>query len=231
MTVPAPPEITEIAFELPAVGQDDDQFDANQANFVNYQQDFGPEVNDLAVWMEDTANSTEGWANDAEESATASEASRQAADAAANYKGEWSTLSGALNKPATVGNDGAFWALNNNLANVALSEPAPGNADWSFVSGTRWVTPYTASATLAANSQNTIIATSVPADMSLPTLATNDFIVLQNSPASTQTVRMMNSAYTIRGDAGSISPGNNIILLPGEVIHLKAFSGSILEVV
>ena len=73
MTVPTPPEITEITFELPAVGQDDDQFDTNQANFVNYQQDFGPEVNDLALWMEDTANSTEGWANDAEASATDAE--------------------------------------------------------------------------------------------------------------------------------------------------------------
>ena len=167
----------------------------------------------------------------ADASATAAEDSNIASASAANFKGSWSSLTGVLNKPATVLHNGAYWALLNNLADVTASAPSASNIDWSFTSGTRWVTPYTASATLAANSQNTIIATSAPADMALPTLATNDFVVLSNSPSSTQIVRLMNSAYTIRGDAGSISSGTNITMLAGEVIHLKAVSASILEVV
>ena len=163
-------------------------------------------------------------------SEAAAELAETNAEAAANFKGSWSSLTGALNKPAMVLHNGAYWVLLNNLANVTTSEPSI-TADWAFSSGTRWRTPYTASGTLAANSQNTIIATSSPADMSLPTFATNDFVVLNNSPASTQTVRLMNSSYTIRGDAGSISSGTNIILYAGEVIHLKAVSASILEVV
>jgi hypothetical protein len=53
------------------------------------------------------------------------------AQASANFKGTWSSLVGALNKPASVHHNGAFWVLLNNLANVALSEPADGNVDWA----------------------------------------------------------------------------------------------------
>ena len=172
-----------------------------------------------------------GYSTAASASATAAANSATAAASDANFKGNWSSRSGAYLKGISVLNNRAYWRLLNDVSNIALSEPSPTNADWAFSSGTRWVTPYTASATLSANSMNTVIATSASADMAIPTLVTNDFIVLQNSPASTQTVRLMNSAYTIRGDAGSVSSGTNLILLAGEVIHLKAVSGSILEVV
>jgi hypothetical protein len=52
-----------------------------------------------------------------------------------NYKGPWATLAalaGPLNKPASVWQGGSFWALENNLANVALSEPGM-TADWTRV--------------------------------------------------------------------------------------------------
>ena len=224
VTPPTPPD-----FPLPT--DSPEYFDDKAYDCFPYVAAAASNAYANAQAAETAATNSNNSATNSAASATASEASRQAADAASNYKGEWSGLTGALAKPATVSNDGAFWALVNNLANVALSEPSPSNADWRFVSGTRWVTPYTASATLAPNSQNTIIATSSAADMTLPSLTTNDFIVLHNSPASTQTVRLMNSAYTIRGDAGSIASGNNIVMLAGEVIHLKAVSGSILEVV
>lgn len=51
--------------------------------------------------------------------------------AASNFKGRWSDLSGALNKPASVTHNGATWLLLTNLANVAASEPADGNANWA----------------------------------------------------------------------------------------------------
>ena len=49
---------------------------------------------------------------------------------AANFKGIWSNMSGALNKPASVKHMGRFWLLLNNLPNVAASEPGE-TADWT----------------------------------------------------------------------------------------------------
>ena len=173
-----------------------------------------------------SANSAIASAN----SATASEASRLAADAVSNYKGEWSGLTGALPKPATVSNDGAFWALVNNLANVALSEPSPANPDWRFVSGTRWVTPYTASATLAANSLCSATVTAAPAQFTLGSFVANDFFVLAVSPTTTQTVRVLNPSYTIRGKRRTVNAGDDITMRPGSILHLRAVSSSVLEV-
>lgn len=55
------------------------------------------------------------------------------ATGAANFKGAWSTLSGAISKPASVSHAGKFWALLNNLGNVAASQPGV-SADWVVVS-------------------------------------------------------------------------------------------------
>lgn len=214
----------------PIRNTDGPTFNSKAAPFVAALDPFGDDVDAVGTWMQSAANFVEEQAGFAAASETNAALSATSASNMANFKGSWSSLTGALNKPATVLHDGAYWVLLNNLADVTTSQPGA-TADWAFSSGTRWRTPYTASATLSANSQNTIIATSAPADMVLPTFATNDFVVLSNSPASTQTVRLMNSAYTIRGDAGSISSGTNITLRAGEVIHLKAVSASILEVV
>lgn len=47
----------------------------------------------------------------------------QSALAAANYKGLWSSLTGALNIPAAVFHLGRFWVLTANLANVTTAVP------------------------------------------------------------------------------------------------------------
>lgn len=52
--------------------------------------------------------------------------------AAANFKGLWGGLYGALPKPATVKHNGRFWLLLNNLPSVAASEPGV-SADWTSV--------------------------------------------------------------------------------------------------
>lgn len=56
-------------------------------------------------------------------------AQADAARSIVNFIGVWSELTGPLNKPATVYHAGQFWALLNNLANVALSEPGV-TGDW-----------------------------------------------------------------------------------------------------
>ena len=61
--------------------------------------------------------------------AIAAALSSEAARAIANFAGVWSTLTGPLNKPATVYHAGLFYVLVNSLANVALSEPGV-TADW-----------------------------------------------------------------------------------------------------
>jgi hypothetical protein len=179
---------------------------------------------DAIAWVEDRATV-------ASTSATAAANSATGAANSANFKGTWSSLTGALNKPAQVLHNGAYWQLLNNLANVTTSEPSPSNADWAFSSGTRWVTPYTASATLAANSFNTVMATTSASNMTLPSVAINDFVVVHNSPSSTQTVKLINASYTIRSKYFTASAGDDCILAADEIFYAKCVATNILEIV
>ena len=49
--------------------------------------------------------------------------------AASNYKGDWSLLTGVLNKPASVSYAGTFWVLGADLANVTTAVPGV-SASW-----------------------------------------------------------------------------------------------------
>lgn len=73
------------------------------------------------------ANALETNVNEKEDSATAAAITAASASAsavaAANYKGEWSTLTGALNIPASVSHQGVVWVLKNNLADVTAAIP------------------------------------------------------------------------------------------------------------
>jgi len=64
-----------------------------------------------------------GYAQDAE-------AQAEIVTSAANFKGQWSTLTGALNVPASVFHNDQYWQLLNDLADVTLSEPGV-SADWA----------------------------------------------------------------------------------------------------
>jgi hypothetical protein len=57
--------------------------------------------------------------------------------ASANFKGNWSDLTGALNIPASVSHSNEVWILLNNLADVTLSEPTTINTDWLQSAGNR----------------------------------------------------------------------------------------------
>ena len=69
---------------------------------------------------------------DAYASALGASTSAATAQAASAYKGEWSTLTGALNMPASVSYGGFFCALNANLANVATATPGVA-AQWTQI--------------------------------------------------------------------------------------------------
>jgi len=215
---------------VPSKTQAPEDFDDSADLMVSEFNDVIASQNTLAGQINAESTIINGYSTAAAASATAAANSATGAANSANFKGAWSSLTGALNKPAQVLHNGAYWQLLNNLANVTTSEPSPSNTDWAFSSGTRWV-KFTASATLAANSQNTIIATSGAADMPLPTMAVNDFVVLHNAKNSTQLVRLMNSSYTISGRRGTASPGDNLIMGAGDTIHVVCVATNELEAV
>jgi len=61
-------------------------------------------------------------------------ASANSAAASANFKGEWSTLTGALNIPASVSVSGVVYMLLQNIADVTASNPTSTPADWASLS-------------------------------------------------------------------------------------------------
>lgn len=69
-------------------------------------------------------------ATGAASSAAASEASSLASAGSSNFKGDWSTLTGPLNRPASVAHAGRTWFLLQDLANVTTATPADGSAYW-----------------------------------------------------------------------------------------------------
>jgi hypothetical protein len=83
MPVTPPPSVTPISGELPDRGQTEVQFDTNQQNFVNYQANFGPEVNDTTDWINTVADQVEVWANETEADAGISSLAASAAAASA----------------------------------------------------------------------------------------------------------------------------------------------------
>ena len=62
-------------------------------------------------------------ATEAAASAIAAAASAATAAAGAAFKGDWSALTGALNKPASVRYGGQYWLLLSNLADVTTATP------------------------------------------------------------------------------------------------------------
>lgn len=55
------------------------------------------------------------------------------AESYAHYEGVWSTMSGALPKPASVFHNDTFWMALDDIADVAASEPDSENPDWSEI--------------------------------------------------------------------------------------------------
>lgn len=87
-------------------------------------------INDLAENAHTNALSANESATAAQQSALDASNAAAPALAAANFKGLWGDLTGALSKPACVKHNGRFWMLLNNLSDVTASEPGV-TADWT----------------------------------------------------------------------------------------------------
>lgn len=118
------------------------------------------------------ANALEANVNAKESSASASAvtalSSASMAQASAAYKGEWSSLTGALAVPASVSYGGAFYALNTALANVATAVPGVA-AQWTqIVTQDSTLVPVSATTATAATGQTLALANVAATAVSAP---------------------------------------------------------------
>lgn len=84
--------------------------------FMGKLPGFGSGANALASWMESIGAAVET-------NATNAAAAAASALAAANFKGDWSGLTGALAVPAAVSHAGAAWLLLSDVADVTAHTP------------------------------------------------------------------------------------------------------------
>lgn len=146
---------------------------------------FGSQANSLRAEVNGYATTATTQAEEA--TAQAVEAAYQATLAAtsANNKGAWSLLTGALNIPATVNHNGSVWALNTDLADVTLSEPSVGNAEWTQLS--KNINHISKSANYTAVANDFIYADTSTASFTITLPATplaNDVVAIMDNTSS-----------------------------------------------
>ncbi len=146
MTRPVPVAIAAPSLPL-ADPVDKATFAARKLEHLRWErEDLAPGALALAQVAKDNADDANVSAIAADASKTAAAASEVNTGALANFKGNWSALTGALNKPASVFHNGAFWALLNNLANVTTSQPGV-TADWQVCGGAFPIVPINSNTT------------------------------------------------------------------------------------
>ena len=191
--------------------------------------DSGDYIDAVGVAVDADKTASGNSATAAANSAAAANTSAGLAAGSANYKGLWSAQTGAANKPYSVFHNGSFWALNNNLANVTTSTPSLTNADWQFISGTRWQAVQTGNFTAAKNALYPVTATSATLDVTLSSFVAGDFFVISNNPTSTQLMRIVKSGVTVTNSLGVVvASGDNITYRPGQIFRAYAISSSAL---
>lgn len=169
---------------------DPTNFAARADLFLAALPTFATETNLVASEVNTNASTASSQAGIAVSAANAATDAASQALAAANFKGEWSTLTGALNKPACVKHNGRFWLLLNNLTNVATSQPGV-SADWTSIEAGTPITQVITSNTTAVVGVRYIIAAST-LTLTLPTtgLLKGEYIGIRLAvdPAPTQIV-------------------------------------------
>lgn len=118
--------IPEYSGDIPLIGQDSETFNANTAAKLKYDKDtFGSGGTfNVAVGQINTAS-----AQVSDDAITASSASAEAVGAT-NYKGAWSSATGAYVSPASFLNNGEVWLLLVDVADITATEPSDVNPDW-----------------------------------------------------------------------------------------------------
>jgi hypothetical protein len=197
----SPPTISALGTP-PSRTQTQTEFTTNANALFGALPTFRSETN--AVASNVYANAVEAAASAVTAAAAAVTASAADANVAAmaNFKGNWSALTGALAKPASVFHNGAFWALLNNLADVTTSQPGV-SADWQVCGGAWPIVPI--NSTTTAQAWRTYLITGA-CSLTLPAISGNGqqvkVIVL---PGVTGAVVQPAGSDKVRGTAGAMT--------------------------
>jgi hypothetical protein len=105
------------------------EFNSKAFAFVAALDPFVTETNALALEVDSDRVAAAASETAAAISAAAAATAATASAGAANFKGEWSTLSGALAIPASVSKSGTIWTLTESVADVTAEVPGV-SAKW-----------------------------------------------------------------------------------------------------
>ncbi|GAD20967.1 hypothetical protein [Acidovorax sp. MR-S7] len=211
----AVPYITPLP-EAPSPDDDEGIFDAKAFEHVKALHQWTDEVTQVGAFCEYQAALSRDHANRSDIAAgvaeTQFELAREQAGVAmmtAHYKGPWSSLVGALARPASVSHAGLFWALNVDLANVATSEPGA-NDNWTVLPGVvELATPLNVSPASGATGVNT------PTTLQGSTFAS---VYVGNTHANSQwQINTANAFHSPIHDSGSIA-GSISYVVPNGVL-------------
>lgn len=193
---------------VPNNNMDEATFNVTAENFTTQMAPWGGDVKAVADSAKTNAEYSNQRANDSNTSAETAAArlidvqtAANGAFAAANYKGEWSTLTGALNVPATVTHLGRLWYLKLNLANVTTQAPALGSTYWGEVSRNDFtVFPCPAGTTIAAD-RGMYRMSSGSSVLQLPASPFHGMVVAAVNVSGTLSPYIQRNGKTICGDA------------------------------
>lgn len=227
------PEIPDLP-PAPLRSQPEDQYAATASTFVGAMTLWTQAVNTAGAWIQTTLATILGYRNESASAKAGAESARDtaqghassaansasnalgyASDAAAfadiaaanaNFAGQWSSLTGPLNIPATVFHNGVYWVLLNDLADVTLSEPGV-TTDWNTpaLDEVSW-TLVSASATLAAGGHYKVDFTAGPLTLTLDgSASTNSVIRLVRVGGSPEGSLIARNGSTIGGLAENLN--------------------------
>jgi len=110
--------------------QDPDNFSAYMDTWLSKISTWTTEANSTAADVNSDQIAASTSASNAATSETNAEAAASTASSAANFVGAWSTLTGALDIPASVLHENKYWNLVQDIADVTTIEPGTNSAYW-----------------------------------------------------------------------------------------------------
>lgn len=207
MPIVAVPPIRDLG-TVPNNNMDEATFNVTAENFTTQMAPWGGDVKAVAESAKTNAEYSNQRANDSNTSAETAAArlvdvqtAANGAFAAANYKGEWSTLTGALNVPATVTHLGRLWYLKLNLANVTTQAPALGSTYWGEVSRNDFTVYACPAGTTIAADRGMYRMSSGSSVLQLPANPFHGMVVAAVNVSGTLTPYIQRNGKTICGDA------------------------------
>lgn len=176
-------------------------FDPRADAFLGGLPNFQVQNNALAAATYQNALESQTQATNASNSAVSAAQSAAGAQATANYKGEWSTLTGALNPPATVSHQGRLWYLKQAVANVATQQPVLGSTYWGEVGSNQFITYVAPAGNTNAVDQGLYVMTTATSVLVLPASPADGMIIAAVNTSGTLTPTINRNGKSILGEA------------------------------